>query len=295
MTSQPYKAFHHFLSGFQPLPGYGVLAADGAGTPDSGAFVPGTLEPAAAPAAAPSPFPPAQRDEYGCLTAAGFSWCPSTGSCVQPWVTPCPAPSPSPYVPPVPSPSPYVPPVPSPAPIGDHLDKHGCNLSAGYSWCKYTQKCQRPWEEACVPGPDYDRLEPPEPVISMDPQGPVHSVCDFGAPFECTVAQEGALGSIPAVPLGGPHRACVLPLEKPGPHGCKTLPVGQCGLRGGLVLPDQLACPASKSWDSRTPYAPGPVSAGGVAQWYESSGQTVTPMLGFNPFQPSPFANAGPM
>mmetsp|Transcript_14323 Transcript_14323/g.42763 ORF Transcript_14323/g.42763 Transcript_14323/m.42763 type:complete len:155 (-) Transcript_14323:85-549(-) len=30
------------------------------------------------------------RDAGGCLTAAGYSWCAATRSCVREWVTPCP-------------------------------------------------------------------------------------------------------------------------------------------------------------------------------------------------------------
>ena len=32
---------------------------------------------------------------------------------------------------------------------GHDVDKHGCNKSAGYTYCKKTKKCIRPWEENC--------------------------------------------------------------------------------------------------------------------------------------------------
>ncbi|MCP3727755.1 hypothetical protein M3I53_32335 [Paraburkholderia sp. CNPSo 3272] len=32
--------------------------------------------------------------------------------------------------------------------IGADRDAHGCIGSAGYSWCEYTQQCERPWELA---------------------------------------------------------------------------------------------------------------------------------------------------
>ena len=33
--------------------------------------------------------------------------------------------------------------------LGEHRDEHGCNLSAGYSWCSHSNVCYRPWEMAC--------------------------------------------------------------------------------------------------------------------------------------------------
>ena len=32
---------------------------------------------------------------------------------------------------------------------GHDVDKHGCNKSAGYTYCKKRKKCIRPWEENC--------------------------------------------------------------------------------------------------------------------------------------------------
>jgi hypothetical protein len=32
--------------------------------------------------------------------------------------------------------------------VGADRDAHGCIGSAGYSWCEYTQRCERPWELA---------------------------------------------------------------------------------------------------------------------------------------------------
>ena len=34
-------------------------------------------------------------------------------------------------------------------PKGHDVDKHGCNRSAGYKWCKPKKKCIRPFEEKC--------------------------------------------------------------------------------------------------------------------------------------------------
>lgn len=32
--------------------------------------------------------------------------------------------------------------------VGTEKDRHGCVQSAGYSWCQYTNRCERPWELA---------------------------------------------------------------------------------------------------------------------------------------------------
>lgn len=40
--------------------------------------------------------------------------------------------------------------------IGGDRDEHDCLISAGYSWCEVTQKCQRLWEEPCIEDSDFD-------------------------------------------------------------------------------------------------------------------------------------------
>ena len=45
---------------------------------------------------------------------------------------------------------------------GGCIDEHGCNPTAGYSWCESKQKCLRIWEESC-PTPT------PTPTISPTP------------------------------------------------------------------------------------------------------------------------------
>jgi hypothetical protein len=32
--------------------------------------------------------------------------------------------------------------------IGGDRDSHGCIGSAGYSWCRFTRQCERPWSLA---------------------------------------------------------------------------------------------------------------------------------------------------
>ena len=44
--------------------------------------------------------------------------------------------------------------------IGNDVDKHGCNHSAGYTYCKTTKKCVREWETPCpssIDGGDVDK------------------------------------------------------------------------------------------------------------------------------------------
>lgn len=36
--------------------------------------------------------------------------------------------------------------------VGGEVDRHGCRPSAGYQWCKKTQRCERPWELAKARG-----------------------------------------------------------------------------------------------------------------------------------------------
>ncbi|MDF2119537.1 hypothetical protein PY365_28630 [Roseiarcaceae bacterium H3SJ34-1] len=40
----------------------------------------------------------------------------------------------------------------SPPIVGNDRDRHGCIASAGYAWCRYTAKCERPWELASQRG-----------------------------------------------------------------------------------------------------------------------------------------------
>lgn len=35
---------------------------------------------------------------------------------------------------------------------GSDRDAHGCIPSAGYAWCAYTGRCERPWELATAKG-----------------------------------------------------------------------------------------------------------------------------------------------
>ncbi len=83
----------------------------------------------------PPPAPPmadmvlgADRDEWGCITSAGYSWCNHTEACI---------------------------------PTGDHChppmdmilgtdkDHWGCIKSAGYTWCNETATCL-PMNEVCT-------------------------------------------------------------------------------------------------------------------------------------------------
>jgi hypothetical protein len=68
------------------------------------------------------------RDEYGCIPSAGYSWCASSEKCYRPWEEDCDGEE-------------MVP--------GSDRDEYGCIPSAGYSWCASSEKCYRPWEEDC--------------------------------------------------------------------------------------------------------------------------------------------------
>lgn len=72
------------------------------------------------------------RDEHGCMSSAGYSWCDSSQKCHRPWETACGLST-----------------VTANAMLGDHRDEHGCLVSAGYQWCEDFKGCHRPWESAC--------------------------------------------------------------------------------------------------------------------------------------------------
>ena len=38
----------------------------------------------------------------------------------------------------------------------DALDKHGCKTSAGFTYCTFSGKCQRMWEEPCYYHPEVE-------------------------------------------------------------------------------------------------------------------------------------------
>jgi hypothetical protein len=67
------------------------------------------------------------RDEHGCITSAGYSWCEEKQKCIRIWEENC----------------------TDEQLLGDDADEHGCIGSAGYSWCEEKQKCIRIWEESC--------------------------------------------------------------------------------------------------------------------------------------------------
>ena len=68
-------------------------------------------------------MPGSDRDEHGCISSAGQSWCESTKECIRPWNTPCPVMMETPTMMP-----------------GSDRDEHGCIPSAGETWCNSTQE-----------------------------------------------------------------------------------------------------------------------------------------------------------
>eukprot|EP00797_Seminavis_robusta_P018095 Sro2702_g335140.2 (273) ;mRNA; r:10787-11605 len=120
-----------------------------------------TLCPSEAPTASP------QNDNHNCVATAGYTWCPTTQTCVREWDTPCPSEAPTA--------SPqndnhncvatagyswcstlntcvreWVTPCPSEAPTASpHNDNHNCVATAGYTWCAATNSCMRNWGADC--------------------------------------------------------------------------------------------------------------------------------------------------
>mmetsp|Transcript_48886 Transcript_48886/g.72633 ORF Transcript_48886/g.72633 Transcript_48886/m.72633 type:complete len:216 (-) Transcript_48886:186-833(-) len=91
-------------------------------------------------------------DNSGCLTSAGYQFCPELKECVRYWETNddgetyaslCPT---------------MMKDMDDDADdsdgrrlqlIGGSTDNGGCLTSAGYTWCESSNKCIRPWEEGC--------------------------------------------------------------------------------------------------------------------------------------------------
>eukprot|EP00751_Fragilariopsis_kerguelensis_P018756 CAMPEP_0170847356 /NCGR_PEP_ID=MMETSP0734-20130129/8735_1 /TAXON_ID=186038 /ORGANISM="Fragilariopsis kerguelensis, Strain L26-C5" /LENGTH=339 /DNA_ID=CAMNT_0011216561 /DNA_START=95 /DNA_END=1111 /DNA_ORIENTATION=- len=69
--------------------------------------------------------PGSDRDDYGCIGSAGYSWCHSLSKCIRPWETTCPGGG-------------------GGGDGGGDVDIHGCRASAGYTFCAYTRQCERP-------------------------------------------------------------------------------------------------------------------------------------------------------
>lgn len=53
---------------------------------------------------------------------------------------------------------------------GADRDAHGCIGSAGYRWCGYTQRCERPWELARAQGLNLSRADNVEGYCAQAPQ-----------------------------------------------------------------------------------------------------------------------------
>jgi len=76
------------------------------------------------------------RDEYGCIGSAGYTWCEALQYCHRSWEEPCEAPT-------------DLPTEAAPQLVGNDRDDNGCIGSAGYTWCEALQYCHRSWEEPC--------------------------------------------------------------------------------------------------------------------------------------------------
>jgi len=85
------------------------------------------------------------RQDYGCISAAGYSWCASLSTCLRPFETPCPS----------------VQEILQPLPAGPIVDHYGCRAAAGETYCAYTRRCERPGGcyvggPVIMPGSDVD-------------------------------------------------------------------------------------------------------------------------------------------
>jgi len=80
--------------------------------------------------------PGGDKDEYGCIPSAGYTWCKAVKSCVRPWETAC-------SICDLEGCLDYT------QLVGGDRTVHGCIPSAGYVWCAETASCVRPWETLC--------------------------------------------------------------------------------------------------------------------------------------------------
>ncbi len=94
-----------------------------------------------------NPVVGADKDDHGCISSAGYSWCEKESKCVRPWElakekgfenTPSDF---NAYCANNQASDELI--------VGDDKDDHGCIGSAGYSWCEIKGRCIRSWEESC--------------------------------------------------------------------------------------------------------------------------------------------------
>jgi len=82
------------------------------------------------------------RDRHGCIASAGYSWCETKSSCIRPWEHGLKGSDAiSEHCSPV-----AVADKQQLVIVGSDRDRHGCIVSAGYSWCEAKSSCIRPWE-----------------------------------------------------------------------------------------------------------------------------------------------------
>jgi eight-cysteine-cluster-containing protein len=110
-----------------------------------------------------------ETDEHGCLIAAGYQWCPSTGKCQRMWEEYCeeykeqfnsenintfeecvdaglPVMESYPRQCRTPDGRTFVEVIDDQLPIGGETDQNGCLIAAGYSWNQTVGACLREWE-----------------------------------------------------------------------------------------------------------------------------------------------------
>ena len=124
------------------------------------------------PTTAPTALEPPRGgnvDENGCISSAGYSWCPSLDECIRSFETDCPsaAPTDSPILP------------------GSDRDENGCIPSAGYSWCDPLKECIKSWETDCpgttTPSPTKSPIQDSTSSPTESPtEGPTAPTSDEG-------------------------------------------------------------------------------------------------------------------
>jgi len=70
------------------------------------------------------------KDDYGCLSSAGYTWCESKSKCLKPWWEDCTSDDEDDSV----------------ETLGGDEDQFGCVGSAGYAWCEKLKNCVRAWD-----------------------------------------------------------------------------------------------------------------------------------------------------
>lgn len=70
------------------------------------------------------------KDDFGCLSSAGYTWCESQSKCLRPWEEDCTSEDEDDSL----------------ETLGADEDQFGCIGSAGYAWCEKLKNCVQAWD-----------------------------------------------------------------------------------------------------------------------------------------------------